>query len=139
MRATLAAGYALIVAGVVLYFVMAFLGLAHFALFVVFPVVYSTQAIALIPFALIFLGIVLLMLTPFVYMRRPVEFEPYGFEDQLGQEAQEEGERERKSSFGGLVMIGPVPIIFSNDRKITYAMIALAIILIAVFLFLYFR
>ncbi len=51
-------------------------------------------------------------------------------------EAARRGEGEKKVEGGGLILIGPFPIVFGSSTKITRMMIILAIVLIVVFLIL---
>jgi uncharacterized protein (TIGR00304 family) len=47
----------------------------------------------------------------------------------------EEGERQTQVKGGGVILIGPIPIIFGSDAKWTSIAIVLAIILIVIVLF----
>jgi uncharacterized protein (TIGR00304 family) len=47
----------------------------------------------------------------------------------------EEGERHAQVRGGGVIMIGPIPIIFGSDSKWTSIAVVLAIVLVAVVLF----
>lgn len=51
-------------------------------------------------------------------------------------EATRRGEGVKKVEGGGLILIGPFPIVFGSSTKITRIMIILAIVLIVVFLIL---
>ncbi len=130
-------GCLLIIIGTVFLIVLAIYGLAHFALFIIFPVIYG-NGISAIPFALIFFGILVIFIAPLYRIDRPSGTERmdtgnYG----PGKAGSEENDRKRESSFGGLLMIGPVPIIFGNDKKIVYISIAIAILILLVFLIRY--
>ena len=50
---------------------------------------------------------------------------------------QEDGKKE--SHVGGFLMIGPIPIIFGNDRRLIYISIAIAISIIVIYLVIIFH
>ncbi len=52
------------------------------------------------------------------------------------EEEKEDENEKRKSSVGGVVLIGPVPIIFGNDLSIIKWAIVLTIIIVALFVIL---
>ncbi|BAB59221.1 hypothetical protein [Thermoplasma volcanium GSS1] len=126
-------GYILIIIGVIALVGLAALGQAHFALFVIFPVIYGT-GLSVIPFLIIFLGIVIMFFAPFTMGGRYEYKEPQDYVNKM----EEEQEEKRKSSFGGLIMIGPIPIIFGNNKTIVYVSIAIAILILLVFILYYF-
>ncbi len=43
----------------------------------------------------------------------------------------------RKRRFGGFLLLGPIPVVFGSDVKITTAMLALAVVLTVALLFLF--
>ncbi|BBG25373.1 TIGR00304 family membrane protein [Sulfuracidifex tepidarius] len=49
----------------------------------------------------------------------------------------EEEEQERKSEFGGVIFIGPIPIVFGSSKRISKWMIVAAIIITAILVSLY--
>ncbi len=130
-------GYLLIIIGIVSLVVLSIYGIAHFALFIIFPVIYGS-GISVIPFALIFLGIIVIFIAPLYSIYRPADTERMDT-DNYGPEnaGSEENDKRRKSSFGGLLMIGPIPIVFGNDKKIVYISIIIAILILLVFLLRY--
>ncbi len=130
-------GYLLIIIGTVSLIVLSIYGLAHFALFIIFPVIYGS-GLSAIPFALIFFGILVIFIAPLYRIYRPAGAERmdtgnYG----PGKAGSEENDKKRKSSFGGFLMIGPVPIIFGNDKKLVYISIIIAILILLIFLLRY--
>lgn len=125
----------LIFSGIILAVIFSFLGYAHFALFIIFPVIYSDNPISAIPFALIFIGILLLMLSPFA---TPVEYRRERGEPEFQRPPYEHVQEKKERKFGGVILIGPIPIIIGNDRKLLYVAGAIAIIILLIFLFYYF-
>jgi uncharacterized protein (TIGR00304 family) len=51
-----------------------------------------------------------------------------------GRSSSEEGERRTEVRGGGIIMIGPIPIIFGSDAKWASAAVVLAIVLIVIVL-----
>ncbi len=130
-------GYLLVLAGILILIAMAAIGIAHFALFVIFPVIYGS-GLSIIPFFLIFLGIVIMFFAPFHLSGNS---ERIFIPPEYGGINEEETVKERRSEkhYGGLIMIGPIPIIFGNDRNLIYISIAIAILIILVFILYYLR
>ncbi|WP_048162179.1 TIGR00304 family membrane protein [Thermoplasma acidophilum] len=130
-------GSLLVLAGILILIAMAAIGIAHFALFVIFPVIYGS-GLSIIPFLLIFLGIVVMFFAPFRYSGNSERvFIPPEYEWMNEEEAVKEKRSEKH--YGGLIMIGPIPIIFGNDRNLIYISIAVAILIILVFILYYLR
>ncbi|KAA8922083.1 DUF131 domain-containing protein [Thermoplasma sp.] len=129
-------GYLLVLFGVLVLVAMAAIGIAHFALFVIFPVIYGS-GLSIIPFLLIFLGIVLMFFAPFQFSHSTDRiFIPPEYDDHENETAEEKKEERH---YGGLIMIGPIPIVFGNDRNLIYISIAVAILIILVFILYYLR
>jgi uncharacterized protein (TIGR00304 family) len=105
-------------------------GLIGFSLVVIVPVLTSDSALGSLPLLTIFVGFVLIALGPAL--------------GEEGSDAAEDDEdaganetRAEQSKFGGVVLIGPVPIIFGSDRGMALIAAAIAIvILVLVILFL---
>jgi uncharacterized protein (TIGR00304 family) len=53
----------------------------------------------------------------------------------LSAKTSKEGEKQAQVKGGGVIMIGPIPIIFGSDAKWTSVAIVLAIVLIVIVLF----
>lgn len=127
---TFLAGIALIIAAVAL-------GQGEVFLFLVFPGVVSTSPLALLGITLIFLSFVIGFLS-FSYAP-PAEVlpgeVPPGYKER---EAPTPVETERRRSFGGIVFLGPIPIVFGSSTRTTLVMLilALAITIVMAVLFL---
>jgi len=108
-------------------------GDAEVALFLFIPVIYGAGIYLLIGILLVFLSFMLFFVLPFarVSRSRRDELERVAYED-LSEN------KETESSFGGVIFIGPIPIVFGKDASTTKKMmwIGLAIALILIFLYL---
>lgn len=128
-------GLALIFSGIILAVMFVILGFGSFAIFVVFPVIYGNNPVMFIPFVLIFIGVLVMMASPFTY-RAPEEQYPGGkFEFR----EEEPSAEKKKGKFGAVIMVGPIPIILGNDRKLIYISIVLTIVALLIFFFYYLR
>lgn len=108
-------------------------GSAGVVLFI--PVFYGSGLFA-------FLGVICIMSAIFLAF--------FGFATQLGGAEDIEGQQEPGASQqtrpraeksikgGGVVLIGPIPIIFGSDTKMTLVLVVLAIVLIVVFAYLFY-
>jgi len=74
---------------------------------------------------LVFIGIAIIFAGFFVVFLATV----------MSSSSSEEGEKQTQVKGGGVIMIGPIPIIFGSEAKWTSIAIVLAIILIVVVLF----
>lgn len=120
-------GFSLILSGIVLLLLLSLLGLASVGLFIIFPFFFSTNPVSAIPIIFIISGFLVLFLAPFSLSVD--KFENHGINEMHSEE---------KKSFGGLIMIGPVPIVFSNSRRMVYALLGIAVIIILlIFIFYY--
>jgi uncharacterized protein (TIGR00304 family) len=96
------------------------------------PVIYGSSLIGGLAIGLIVLGIFLWMADLFVQVGRTVEEPSAPGPGQMTQER-------TKKEFGGVVLIGPVPVVFGSSGKAAlYATIAAIIVLIVLVLALYF-
>jgi uncharacterized protein (TIGR00304 family) len=120
------AGIFLILAGFIILILMALQGIVQFGIFLFIPFAVGTDPLAMIPFIIIFAGIIISFVSVPVIGNRDTEQEWHDEEqpDQNG----------RKSHIGGLVMIGPIPIIFGNDRKLIYISMAVAASIIILYI-----
>ena len=108
-------------------------GQMDFALaFFLIPVIYGSSLIGGVAIGMIILGIFIWMTDTFLHTSRTVE-DPPGYRP--GQVANELTKRE----FGGVVLIGPIPIVFgSSTRAALYAAIAAVVVLIILLAALFF-
>ncbi len=106
------------------------------AIFLFFPVIYGTGLYAAMAVLFVLLSFVLL----FVYTSSRLIADwsknspgTYGSEVPPPHASQntEEKQTHHKKQFGGVVFIGPVPIIFGSDRKVTGCMLIAAAIMAA--------
>ena len=123
------AGVLLFFLGIVSAIAMAALGMGGFYILLVVPVFYLTGPFSVIPVILIIAGMMLIFVQSF---ERPVPYEPGS--GNLSNDQSPRPQEPHKKGFGGVIMIGPVPIIFGNDAKWIYiAMGAAALIILAIF------
>jgi uncharacterized protein (TIGR00304 family) len=116
-------GLSLLVLGLVILSLAIASGAVNFGLFLIFPVLWGTGALAALSFILIFIGIIVLFIS--------VPYESIEFDD---------SKSTAKSKFGGFVLVGPFPIVFGSDKKIVYISIALLILFVILLeLYLFFR
>jgi uncharacterized protein (TIGR00304 family) len=121
-------GAGLLVLGIVVLLVAIAEGEASVALVVIIPVIYGGGALLVLAVLLIFAGF--LLLSASFARRAPREEGPT--------------ENETKREFGGVVLIGPIPIVFGSARALrgTWALVALAalsLIVLLLFLFILLR
>jgi uncharacterized protein (TIGR00304 family) len=121
-------GISAMVAGAILFVYGIYLGEVVVAVVVIFPVLISNGAIGAAAMLLLVLGLMALVLSYFF-----VEGGEVGPSDKQG--ALDDGE-ERKMGFGGVVLIGPVPIIFGSDRRTALIAAGLAIMVLAIVILL---
>jgi uncharacterized protein (TIGR00304 family) len=124
-------GIFLILFGLLVLTILAFNGLVKAGLFLFFPFVISSSPLSIIPFILIFIGILLTFLS-FNDQERE-KYMPYEHGEY------EQNKAEKENHVGGFLMIGPIPIIFGNDRRLIYVSIAVAVSIIIVYLIITFH
>lgn len=138
----------LIFAGIALLFYAVAIGEANASLFLIFPVIYGSGVYSLLAIFLIMIGMILLFFAPLQSLKENVndyyekDYDNYdyvNYESYKGTKDFEEY-RENKARYGGVVLIGPIPIIFGSDKNMAKMSILGAILmLVAIFLifFLY--
>jgi len=131
------AGIFLILSGFVILIFLAIEGFIEAGLFLFFPFVISSSPLAIIPFMLIFSGIILLFISFPSELNKKYDNPDEMYHEYHREYEQEEGKNE--SHIGGFLMIGPIPIIFGNDRRLIYISIAIAISIIAIYLVITFH
>lgn len=123
-----AAGVALVVAAVAA-------GLAELSLFFVFPVISGTSA-------LFYLGVLLIVLSFFVgfalMMMGQLEID-YHMEHEVHEgrwkyPVPPPGDQKPKAQYGGVILIGPLPIAFGSSRNIAIFMLVAGIVLLVAFI-----
>jgi uncharacterized protein (TIGR00304 family) len=117
-------------------------GSLHIGFFLLFPVIYGTGFTPLIAFILVIIAFMILFFIPFsAYEREPAHYE---YEEQPVQYVEREPPPLQQSrEFGGVIFIGPIPIVFGSSRRMTRYMIiaaaAVALLLSIYFLLLFFK
>ncbi|MGD0056376.1 MAG: DUF131 domain-containing protein [Methanomassiliicoccales archaeon] len=122
----------MIIVGVVISIVSIVQGQMQVILFLIFPVFYAEEVLPAIGTALLFIGIVGLFLSFFVSMT-PSDARSRPNDGPLDL-AEAEERRKPKMKSGGVVLIGPVPIIFGSDWRMAITAIVLAILLVGMML-----
>ena len=98
--------------------------------FLFFPFIVASGFYALLGAMLMFIAFFLLFLGMIEEMRGEVEeYRLGGYENY--RHAGEEGRSERKIEGGGVVMVGPLPIVFGTNSEIFKFMLAMAILMFA--------
>jgi uncharacterized protein (TIGR00304 family) len=118
----------------ILLFIVGFLGTAlsvyygiiRFYLVVIVPVLTSDNALGAIPLLAMFAGIVLMAIGPAFGDEQAIE------EDPTPSGNIDSGPRENKPRVGGVVLIGPIPVVFGSDRKMALIASAIMIIILAI-------
>ena len=99
-------------------------GLISFSLVVIIPVLTSDSALGSLPLLLIFAGFLILALGPALGEDGSEEAE-----DTVDAGAERTGAARPK--FGGVVLIGPIPIVFGSDGRTALIAAAIAIVILA--------
>ncbi len=113
--------------GAIIFFIIGFLqGDVEGGLFIIFPFISGSGIFALIGIIFIFLAIIFYIFG-FVGFNQGYKKYPYEKEESI--------EKKRSVKGGGVVLIGPIPIVFGSSWKIAVILMVLAIIIIIVSLF----
>ena len=83
------------------------------------------QLLFAIGLTVVFLGLFLLTLGLLLEMRKK----------KRGEEKEEEG-KEQKTEYGGVIFIGPIPIVFGSNKKIAKTMLIIGIVIFAILMVL---
>jgi uncharacterized protein (TIGR00304 family) len=119
-------GFTLLIIGLLATAWSVYTGLTRFFLVVVVPVFTSDSLFGLLPLLAIFAGIGLLALGPAFEEDEPEMVRPEEYSNTEGRN------NEQRPKFGGVVLIGPIPILFGSDRKTSLIVAALAIMILAI-------
>jgi uncharacterized protein (TIGR00304 family) len=130
-----ALGVVLIVAGAVLLGLAILNGDVTVALIVIIPVIYGVGPLAVLAVLMLFAGITTLLLSAASLERE---------EDGSNAEEVSDDRPSTKREFGGVILIGPIPIVFGSARALrgTWALAvvaALSLIVLLLFLFILLR
>ncbi len=127
---------ALFAAGVALILVAVAAGTAEVNLFIVFPVFTGSSPLFIIGILFIalsfFVGFALIMMGELEAFRHAADL-PEEVEEEIHKGAVPETHR-TKPSFGGLVLIGPIPIAFGSDRSIAIFMLVAGVVIVVAFI-----
>ena len=126
-------GLLMILLGFILFIISIYSGSGGLAVFIVFPVFYSTGVWGMIAGILIFVGFILIFLTPFYDLSHAGEYGTNSEEKYItelpAEKSAEKTERVRmEKHYGGVILIGPVPIIFGSDKNMVAVSILAAIL-----------
>jgi uncharacterized protein (TIGR00304 family) len=123
-------GIALLVAGLAITALSVLSGAVRFYLVLIIPVLTSDSAIGSLPLLMIFAGIFLIAISPAT-----------GGDDETADDETEPGPdgTRGRPRVGGVVLIGPIPIIFGTDKKMALVSAAIAIVVLAVVVLLLLR
>lgn len=131
----------LLLLGILLIIYSVLEGTADVALVFIFPVIYGAGIYLASGILLIFLSIFLFFISGFQSnpdKRSILENEPH---KETNLDTLEKSET--KSDYGGVIFIGPIPIVFGKDkktaRKMMYLGLILALILLAIYLVVVFN
>jgi len=124
-------------AGVACIIAAAATGEAEVQLFIIFPIISGSSLLFIVGVLLIVASFVLGFILAATTITEMEPVQPLPPKDTVRAGQTTEGPR-RNTRYGGVVLIGPIPIIFGSDRKMAWTMLALAIILIVVVLALAF-
>jgi uncharacterized protein (TIGR00304 family) len=120
-------GSALLIVGLLATAWSVYEGFTRFYLVVIFPVFASDNLFGLLPFLAIFAGIGLLALGPAFEVDDP---------DMVRTDSYHDGKNENRAKVGGVVLIGPIPILFGSDKRMALIAAALAIMILAIIVLL---
>ena len=123
-------GIALLIVGLVTTVWSVYSGLTRFYLVVIVPVFSSDNVFGMLPLLAIFAGIVLMALSPAFDESEPDLAQPGESSNTVG------GNDTSRMKVGGVVLIGPIPILFGSDKKMTLIATALAITILAIIVLL---
>jgi len=136
VRAASAIGPVLIVLGVVVLVVAFLRGEATLSLFVIFPVITATGGWAAVGVLLIIAGFFAFFLTlpSWIGELRPAgpSREPSGLENPASPQLPQV----RPRRFGGVVFLGPIPIVFGSDATVAKWMLVVGVLLFVALLVL---
>lgn len=123
-------GIMLLVIGIVTTAWSVYAGLISFYLVIIVPVLTSDSALGSLPLLAIFSGIVLWALGPALGEDGPGEARTQE------QSSPNIGTDQGRMRTGGVVLIGPIPILFGSDNRIALVAAAMAILVLALLVLL---
>ncbi len=128
-------GIFFIILGILIFAISIYQGEGGFALFLIFPVLYSTGVLGLAAIVVIFIGFFLIFISPFHEISR-TEYRTYPKSEEYKTypvERKTEKEVRMEKHYGGVILVGPIPVIFgSNKNMAIISILAAILILVAV-------
>ena len=118
-------GVALLIGGLAATALSVFYGLVRFYLVLIIPVLTSDNAVGSLPLLVIFAGMFLIAISS------GVAEDEDDTHTGPGTEAEYAGTNGNRARVGGVVLIGPIPIIFGSDKKMALVSAAIAIVVLA--------
>lgn len=104
-------------------------GQLHIGFIVIIPVIYGTGPAAILAAVFVFAAFLLFALSAM----RGMSGESTDYMQQVEEPGRDATDHRQRRRFGGVVFIGPIPIIFGSDRKIGgYMLVAAIVILILI-------
>lgn len=118
-------GFALLAIGLLMTALSIYSGLIRFYLVLIIPVLTSDNALGALSLLAIFAGIILIIIGPV--------FSEEG-QDEYRAEEMDDAQRASggRAKVGGVVLIGPIPIVFGSDKKMALIAAAIAIMMLAI-------
>jgi len=109
----------------IIFFIIGFLkGEVEAGLIIIIPFISGSGIFAFLGFILIFLGVIIYLFSFNYYQNQYIEY--------LDKENLHDRSNKKSIKGGGVILIGPIPIIFGSSKKIALIMMIIAIILIIV-------
>lgn len=124
----------LIVAAAALILVGFAYGQLHIGFILIIPVIYGSGPIAILSALLVFAAFLLFALSA----TRGMGTESVNAYTQPVEERRQGAGAEGRRRFGGVIFIGPIPIVFGSDRKISGYMLVAAIVILLLILVSFF-
>lgn len=116
-----------LITGIIFIIIAVLSGKASIAVFVVFPIVYGGGIFMLLGILFIFLSFILFFFIPYEGYTVSKRRKYHGWDEV----------RDKESSYGGVIFIGPIPIVFGKDESITTKMLYLALIIAVLLVLVY--
>lgn len=126
MRRWVLTSLALLLAGITLIVASVLTGESEFGLLLIFPFIVAHGLLGALGSLLLFLAILGIFIGFMTSAGEPLEEQPAG-------QTQSTMAARPERKYGGVVMIGPIPIVFGSDQRIARTMLIVAIALIAIF------
>ena len=105
--------------GISLIIISVIMGESQLALFFIFPVIYGAGLIMMIGILMIFLSFIsLFFILPLQDDTQPIE-------------------SQRESKWGGVIFIGPIPIVIGKDKSVTKTMLYIGLIIAVIMAVIY--